>query len=139
MDDFTIVFIAELWSYEGVRQVLEKAINNSKFIYNMTIELYEYQKQNSYYSHDIVMTIQLYTSEFKKNEPLKHTHTFEDTIDESERDFDFWVDLLEKNQQYSDGKVIISLYVGTNFIKACSTYKRRVACIVQIESQRTTM
>ena len=48
----------------------------------MTIELYEYQKQNNYYSHDIVMPIQLYTLEI---EPLKHTHTFEDTIDESER------------------------------------------------------
>ena len=64
----------------------------------MTIGLYEYHKQNSDYSHDIVLTIHFYTSELKKNEPLKHIHTFEDTIDESERYFDLWVDLLEKYQ-----------------------------------------
>ena len=55
----------------------------------MVIGLYEYHKQNSYYSCDIVLTIHLCISEFKKLEPLKHIHTFEDTIDESERDFDF--------------------------------------------------
>ena len=61
LDDFTMVLIVEIWSYEGVHQVLEKAINKSKIKNNMTIGLYEYHKQNSYYSHDIVPTIHFYT------------------------------------------------------------------------------
>ena len=139
MDNFTIVLLIELCSFDDALQALEKGINKSKFKYIITIGLYEYKKHNIYYSHDIVLTIHFYTSELKKFDASKHTHTFEDTIDESERDFDFSVDLLEKNQQYSDTKVIISLYAGTNFIKTCSTYRRRVACIVQTELERTTM
>ena len=72
-------------------------------------------------------------------EAIKYSHTFEDTFDENERDYDFWMDLLEKHQQCSDAKVAISLYAGTNLIKACCTYGRRISCVVQTEKQRTIM
>ena len=70
---------------------------------------------------------------------IKDSHTFEDTFDENERDYDFWMDLVEKHQQCSDAKVVSSLYAGKNLIKACCTYGRRISCVVKTESQRTIM
>ena len=52
-------------------------------------------------------------------EASKYSHTFEDTLDEKERDYDLWMDLLENHQQCSDAKVVISLYSGENIIKVC--------------------
>ena len=45
---------------------------------------------------------------------LRNTLTLLKTQLMKVRDFDFLVDLLEKRQQYSDAKVIISLYARTN-------------------------
>jgi len=41
------------------------------------------------------------------------------------------MDLLEKHQQCNDAKVVITLYAGTNLIKACCTYGRRIACVMK--------
>ena len=75
----------------------------------------------------------------KNYEGSKHTHRFQDTMDENERDFDFWMYLLEKHQQYNDLQVIVSLYAGKKLFRVCCTYRRRIACIVQTESQMMTM
>jgi hypothetical protein len=99
---------------------------------------YVYETQNSY-SYDIVLTIHFYTSEAKKLQASGYSHNFEDITDENERNFNFWVGLLEMHQQCSDATMIISLYAGTNLMKACCTYRRRIACVVQTESQRITM
>ena len=138
LNDFTTVLLVELWFCNDVRQSLEISIKNSKFNYKMTSGIYEYKSQNNY-SYDIVLTIHFYTSKLKNLEAIKYSHTFEDTFDENERDYDFWMDLLEKHQQCSDAKVVISLYAGKFFIKACCTYGRRISCVVQIESQGTIM
>ena len=49
------------------------------------------------------------------------------------------MDLVEKHQQCSDAKVVISLYAGKILIKECCTYGRRISCVVQTESQRAIM
>jgi len=54
----------------------------------MTSGIYEYKSQNRY-SYDIVFTIHFYTWELKILEASKYSHTFEDTFDENERDYDF--------------------------------------------------
>jgi len=137
LTEFTIVLLEDLWSFKDVYQALEIAIKNSKFKYNITKGIYRY-KQNLF-SYDIVLTIHFYTIELKKVEASEHSHTFKNIFDQSERDVEFWVDLLEKHQQKMEVNVIFSLYAGTNLIKACLNHKRRIACIVQKESQRTTM
>ena len=137
LTEFTIVLLEDLWSFKDVHQALEIAIKNSKFKYNITKGIYRY-KQNLF-SYDIVLTIHFYTIELKKVEASEHSHTFKNIFDQSERDVEFWVDLLEKHQQKMEVNVIFSLYAGTNLIKACLNHKRRIACIVQKESQRTTM
>ena len=104
----------------------------------MATGLYEYKEQNNY-SYDIVLTIHFYSEESKSLEASRYSHTFRDISDENERDFEFWEDLLEMHQQRSDLNLIISLYAGTNLQKACYTYGRRMACVVQNELQRTTM
>ena len=138
LNDFTIVILVEIWSCNDVRQALEIAIKNSKFNYEMTNGNYVYETQSSY-SYDIVLTIQFYTSESKKLQASRYSHNFEDINDENERNFNFWVGLLEMHQQCSDAEVIISLYARTTLIKACCTHRRRIACVVQTESQRITM
>ena len=45
-------------------------------------------------------------------ESSNYSHTSEDTLDEKERHYDLWMDLLGKHQQCSDAKVTISLYAG---------------------------
>jgi len=72
-------------------------------------------------------------------EASKYSHTFENTFDENERDYDLWMDLLENHQQCSDSNVFISLYAGIYLIKVCCTYGRRIECVVKIESQRKIM
>jgi len=72
-------------------------------------------------------------------EASKYSHTFEGTFDENERDYDFWMDLLENHQQCTDSKAIIVIYAVIHLIKACCTYGRRIECVVKIESQRKIM
>ena len=138
LKDFTIIILVEIWSCKDVRQALEIVVKDSNVNYKMATGLYEYKKQNNY-SYDIVLTIHFYSEESKSLEASRYSHTFRDISDENERDFEFWEDLLEMHQQRSDLNLIISLYAGTTLMKACFTHRRRIACVVQTESQRITM
>ena len=104
----------------------------------MTSGIYEYGTQNNY-TFDLVLTIHFNASESKSLKALRYSHTFGNNSDENERDLEFWVELLQMHQQCSNAFVIISLYAGKNLHGAIGTYGRRLACIVQTESQKTTM
>ena len=88
MNDFTTVLLVEIWFCNDARQTLKISIKNSKFKYKITSGIYEYKSPNSY-SYDIVLTIHFYTLELKMFEASKYSHTFKDTLDEKERDYDF--------------------------------------------------
>ena len=138
LKDFTMIILVEIWSCKDVRQALEIVVKDSNVNYKMATGLYEYKEQNNY-SYDIVLTIHFYSEESKSLEASRYSHTFRDISDENERDFEFWEELLQMHQQHSDLNLIISLYAGTNLQKACCTYGRRMACVVENELQRTTM
>lgn len=113
LTEFTIVLLEDLWSFKDVHQALEIAIKNSNFNYNITKGIHSYRQ--FFFSYDIVLTIHFYTIELKKVEAPKHSHTFKNKFDQSERDVEFWVDLLEKYQQKMEVNVIFSLYAGGKF------------------------
>ena len=88
MDYFTRVLLVDLWSCKDACQASEIAIKNSKFNYNLTNGIYRYKKHNSY-SYDVVLAIHFYTIELKNYEGSEQTNSFQDIVDENERDFDF--------------------------------------------------
>ena len=134
-----MIILVQIWSCKDVGQALEIPVKDSNVNYKMATGIYEYKEQNKY-SYDTVLTIHFYREESNLSlEASRYSHTFREISDENERDFDFWEVLLQMHQQRSDLHAIISLYAGTNLLKACCTYGRRMACVVQNELQRTTM
>ena len=134
-----MIILVQIWSCKDVGQALEIAVKDSNVNYKMATGIYGYKEQNNY-SYDIVLTIHFSSEESNLSlEASRYSHTFREISDENERDFDFWEVLLQMHQQRSDLHAIISLYAGTNLLKACCTYGRRMACVVQNELQRTTM